>query len=150
VPLVHDVLLVHAAATLVLAGVMWAIQLTIVPVMERDTAESWPHHAWLHRRVFLALFWPLLVVEGASGVAAAALQPVGVPAWLHGVNLALLSCAWITVPVIRFAVGHAPAAQFNPPGFRRYARLNWIRVFVWTARAAVVITMLHVAGAIGG
>ncbi len=52
--------------TLVLAGVMWTLQLTIIPVLARDTAETWPHHAQLYRRIFRMLFWPLVVIEGGK------------------------------------------------------------------------------------
>jgi hypothetical protein len=141
----HDVLLIHAAMTLVLAGVMWALQLTIIPVLARDTADSWPPHAELYRRVFRMLFWPLLVIEAGTGIAATLLHPAGIPAWLHGINLSLLLCAWTTIPVIRYAVGHGPVDRFHPAGFRTFARLNWVRVAIWTVRSVVVLTMLHLA-----
>lgn len=146
-PLSHDLLLIHAAMTLVLCGVMWAIQLTIIPVLARDTEEHWPHHAAIFRRVYYLLFWPLVTIEGGSGVGVALLHPAGIPDWLHRVNLALLACAWITVPLSRYVVGHGPVTMYHPAGFRKYARLNWIRVAVWTARSGVVLAMLHLAAA---
>ena len=148
--LTQDLLLVHASMTLVLAGVMWAIQLTIIPRLLRATPDTWPHHVRIYRGIYLALFWPLVVIEGGSGIGVALLQPAGIPPWLHGVNLGLLLCAWITVPVIRYAVGHGPVDRFHPEGFQKFARLNWIRVAVWTGRSGVVLTMLHLARAAGG
>lgn len=141
----HDLLLVHATMTLVLAGIMWAIQLTIIPIMARDTATSWPRHAHLHRRIFHWIFWPVVVVEGASGFGIALLQPAGIPLWLHVLNLGLILTAWVTMLVVRVRLGHAPAARYNPVGFLQYARLNWIRVAVWTARSGVVVAMLRMA-----
>lgn len=141
----HDLLLVHASATLMLAGAMWAIQLGLLPLLARATAETWPHHARTYRRVFLALFWPLVVIEAGTGILAAMRHPAGIPAWLHGVNLSLLACGWSVFPLIRLVVGHAPLARFDPVGFRRFARLNWVRVVVWTARAVVVVLMLRLA-----
>lgn len=143
--MIHDLLLVHAAMTLVLAGVMWTIQFTIIPVLARATSESWPHHAQLYRRVIRAIFWPLVIVEGGTGVSLALLHPAGIPPWLHGVNLALLLTAWVNVGITRYLVGHGPVEYFHPEGFRKFARLNWIRVAVWTARSVVVLTMLHLA-----
>jgi hypothetical protein len=144
-PLTHDLLLVHAATTLLLAGVMWTIQLTIIPRLARATPDTWPHHVRIYRGISRALFWPLVVIEGGSGVGVALLQPAGIPPWLHGINLGLLLCAWITVPVVRYAVGHGPVDRFHPDGFQRFARLNWIRVAVWTGRSVVVLTMLRLA-----
>ncbi len=141
----HDTLLIHASATLLLAGVMWAIQLGLVPLLARATADTWPHHTRVYRRVFRTLFWPLLVVEAGSGLLAALQQPAGIPAWVHGINLTLLAAAWGTIPLVRLVVGHHPLTRFDPDGFRRFARLNWIRVVVWTARGAVVMAMLRLA-----
>jgi len=147
VPLTHEFLLVHASTTLVLAGVMWTIQLTIIPRLVRATPETWPHHVRIYRGVYLALFWPLVVIEGGSGIGVALLQPAGIPPWLHELNLSLLACAWITVPVIRVVVGHGPVDRFHPEAFRKFARLNWIRVAVWTVRSGIVLAMLHLAAA---
>ena len=141
----HDILLIHASATLLLAGVMWAIQLGLVPLLAHATEETWPRHTQVYRRVFRTLFWPLLVVEAGSGFLAALQQPAGIPPWVHGINLTLLAAAWGTIPLVRLAVGHHPLARFDPDGFRRFARLNWIRVIVWTARGAVVMAMLRLA-----
>ena len=141
----HDILLIHASATLLLAGVMWAIQLGLMPLLARATPDTWPHHTEVYRRVFVTLFWPLLVVEAGSGLLAAQQQPAGIPPWVHGVNLALLCAAWGTIPLVRLVVGHHPLARFDPAGFHRFARLNWIRVVVWTARAGVVVSMLRLA-----
>jgi hypothetical protein len=136
--------------TLVLAGIMWAIQLTIIPTLARDTAESWAHHVRTYRRGFRALFWPLVAIEGASGIAVALLQPAGIPLWLHGLNLVLLLGSWMTIPLSLLAVGHRPLARFHPEGFRTFARINWIRVSLWTARSAVVGGMLLLARTAGG
>ncbi len=149
-PLIHDLLLIHAVMTLVLAGIMWAVQLTIIPLLARDAAESWPRHVRIYRGLLRVLFWPLVVIEGGSGIGVALLHPAGVPDWLHGINIGLLLCAWITVPYTRFVVGHGPLDRFHPAGFGKFAQLNWIRVAVWTGRSVVVLAMLRLARAAGG
>jgi len=138
----HTLLLVHAVTTLVIAALIWAIQFTIIPAILCASEVDWPRHARTYRRLFWLAFWPLVAIEAGSGVTLAILHPPGLPPWLHAVNLGLLLCAWITTPVVRMLVGHGPVARYNPAGFQRFARLNWIRVLVWTARSAVVITML--------
>lgn len=143
----HDILLVHAATTLLLTAVMWTVQVWLVPRLAGATEATWPHHAVRHRRVFRWLFWPLVLVEAASGFGIAILQPAGIPAWLHVLNLALILAAWCTTIVIRVRMGHGPAARYNPDAFHHYARLNWIRVAVWTGRSVIVAAMLHLAAA---
>lgn len=150
-PTAHVLLLTHAAMTLALAGIIWAIQLTLVPRLVGATAESWPYHVRRYRGVVFALFWPVVILESGSGVAVALLHPPGIPLWLHGLNLTLILCGWVTVPLTRLVVGHGPVDRFHPEGFRKFARLNWIRVAVWTGRSAVVLAMLWLeAGARAG
>jgi hypothetical protein len=141
----HDILVIHAAATIFLAGEMWTIQRTILMVLQDDAAETWPHHAAIYRNAFRALFWPLVVIEGGSGMLAALTHPAGIPSWLHAVNLVLLLCGWSTIPLARLLVGHHPLERFDPEGFRRFARLNWIRVAVWTVRCGTVLAMVRFA-----
>lgn len=141
----HEVLLVHAAATLVLAGVMWGIQVGVVPRIRQASVETWPRHADTYRRVLRTVFWPLVGVEAASGILVTWRHPAGIPSWVHGVNVALLIAAWCVIPLTRFLVGHHPLDRFDPAGFGRFARLNWVRVVVWTARGVVVLAMLRLA-----
>lgn len=143
----HDLLVIHAASTLFLAGVMWTIQRTIIRVLARDTADSWPHNVAIYRGAYRTLCWPLVAIEGGSGMLVALAHPAGVPGWVHAVNLALLLCAWSTLPLARILIGHQPLARFDPAGFRHFARLGWIRVAVWTARCGVVLTMVRLAHA---
>ena len=143
----HDVLVLHAAATIFLAGVMWTVQFTIIPVLVHATPDTWPHHAGVYRRVFRLVFWPVVMIEGGSGLLVTLQHPAGIPAWLHGVNLLLLVCGWSTMPLVLYLIRHHPLARFDPDGFRRFARLNWIRVVVWTARCGVVLAMIRLAHA---
>ncbi|HEX5004635.1 MAG TPA: hypothetical protein VFV65_04925 [Gemmatimonadales bacterium] len=148
--MIHAFLLVHATTTLVLATVMWVVQVTVVPRLAGATPQAWPRHASLHRRIFRWLFWPVVTVEALSGIGIAILQPPGIPAWLHALNLGLICTAWCTTLVIRARMGHGPVARYNPAGFHHYARLNWIRVGVWTCRSGIVVAMLRLAATARG
>lgn len=139
------ILLVHAATTLLLAAVMWTVQVRIVPPIAAATEQAWPRQASRHRLVFRWLFWPLVLVEAASGFGIAILRPPGIPLWLHGLNLGLILVAWSATLVIRVRMGHGPVARYNPAGFLHYARLNWIRVAAWTGRSVIVVAMLRLA-----
>ena len=144
-PATHDALVVHAVTTIFLAGAMWTIQLTIVPVLVRSSAADWPPHVAIYRRVFRAMVWPLVVVEAGSGMAVALLRPAGIPGWVHAVNLSLLVCAWSTIPLTRLVVGHRLLDRYDPAGIARFTRIGWIRVVVWSVRALMVLAMVRLA-----
>lgn len=141
----HDLLLLHASTTLVLAGTMWALQLGLVPLLRRATPEHWPRHAAAYRTTLVLLFWPLVALEACSGILLALGRPLGIPSGLHVANLVLIGMGWTATLLIRIAVGHALLARFDPEGVARFARLNWVRLAIWTARAALVVLMLHLA-----
>ncbi len=141
----HDLLLFHASTTLVLAGTMWALQLGLVPLLRQATAEHWPRHAAAYRTTLVLLFWPLVTLEAGTGILLAMGRPLGIPAGLHAANLALMGMGWSVTLVIRLALGHALLSRFDPEGVARFARINWVRVAIWTLRSVVVVLMLHLA-----
>ena len=149
-PTTHDALVLHSVTTVFLAGAMWTIQLTIIPVLARSAEADWPPHVAIYRRVFRALFWPVVAVEAGTGILVALVRPPGIPGWVHAVNLALLVCAWSTIPLTRLVVGHRLLDRYDPRGVVRFGRLNWIRVVVWSVRAAMVVAMIRLVAAAFG
>jgi len=142
---VQVLLLVHAAAAMALAGIMWAVQLRVVPVLRQDPPGSWREDARTYRHAYRLAFWPLILVELSSGILIFLQHPPGIPPWVHLVNLALIGCGWLTLPGFHLAVGHAPLGRFDPSGFRRFAVVHWIRVVIWMVRVGVSLAMLGMA-----
>ncbi len=135
---------VHALATLPLAGLIWTVQLVHYPLFEQVGEEAWPAY---HRRHCARMSWlvgPLMAVEA---LAAALLLT---DAWQRGDRAALETAGALLVLVhgASTAFVQMPLHAALGRGFdrRRIALLvstNWVRTLAWSARAWIAVELLR-------
>ena len=136
-------LLVHAAATLYMTGVIWMVQLAHYPLMALVGAEELP--AWQAenlRRTTWVVGLPMLV-EAATTVAlltVADARVLGVLPWLGALVLAAI---WVSTAVLQVPAHDALARTFNADTVGRLVASNWLRTVLWTTRSALVLYMVH-------
>jgi hypothetical protein len=136
-------LLMHAAATLSLFGLIWTIQLVHYPMfagMARDQFVDW--HESHAARISLIVV-PLMVIEAVTAVLLCLSPPPGVPAALPWIGAGLVlvhlgSTAFLQVPLHRKL-----AEGLDPSVVRRLVNTNWLRTVVWTVRAGLVLMMVE-------
>jgi hypothetical protein len=136
---------VHAAAVLVLVGVIWTVQLVHYPLLAAiDRAGFAAAHAAHSTRMaaVVALPWAL---EGGTTLWLLVDPPPGV-----GRALVVLGAALAVVPVAVTVVASLPAharlaAGFDADAHRRLVATNWLRTLAWTAHGAVAIAILVAA-----
>lgn len=133
-------ILLHAASTWAMVGVIWTIQLLHYPLMSRVPAVAFGDYVAGHqRRVVgvLALFAPVEVVS------AAAVGTVdGVPAWLWLSSGSLLVAIWVATGAF-YAPLHGRLADGRDERLlRRLVRANRWRTAAWTVRGVAAGAML--------
>ena len=137
-------LLVHAAATWVLVGVVWVVQLVVYPSF-RTTGPTpvWTAVHEAHTRAITAV---VAVPWAVQGVSLATLLVRDGPSPLRVLTGALaLSTVLVTVLVsvpLHARLGRA----YDDAAARRLVRTNWLRTAAWTA-GAVCATALVAEGA---
>ncbi len=135
-------LLVHAAATLVLFGVILVVQVVHYPLFEQVGAGHFAAYEAAHtRRMTYVVVLPMLV-ELATAVALAAWRPPELPAWQVWTGLALVAVIWLSTGLLQVPLHHALRSGFDPSAHRRLVATNWIRTAAWGLRAALVLAML--------
>ena len=137
-------LVANLAATAVMVGFIWTIQLLSYPMMAAVPADGFAAYEAVHARRVATL---LAVIAPAEVVAAAgvALFVDDVPAWLSVGAGALLVASWVSTALF-FAPLHVRLGDgFDPVLHRRLAATNWFRTIAWTARGAAAIAMIAVA-----
>ncbi len=139
----RNLLWLNAAATLVLVGLIWTVQVVHYPLFAQVGRAEWPTvHAthveritWLVAPLMLAeamltaaLFFPASPVDRSTAFALAV--PV-IGAW----------CAtmWVAVPL-----HHSLDTGFDRPAIASLVSINWIRTVAWTARGAGLLWMLWI------
>ncbi|WP_395729940.1 GDSL-type esterase/lipase family protein [Prosthecobacter sp.] len=131
---------IHLAATWMLVGLIWVVQILVYPQFLRVDASQFKTYHFAHCfRIGLAVA-PLLFMEAATA------------AWIvyRGCDLNfILSACLIPVIWITTAIFQAPQHTRLLKGFdacliRRLILTNWIRTLAWTARGILVsLTLIH-------
>jgi hypothetical protein len=138
--------LLHAGATLMMAGLIWFVQVVHYPLFARLHPSTSVPYAVEHMRRTTWVVAPLMLVEAATAAALLLLtagSPLHVPAWI---GVALLVVIWGATGLLCVPCHTRLADGFDGSTVARLVRMNWIRTIAWTGRA--VLALWFVAGSI--
>ena len=138
-------LLVHAAATLTMVGIIWFVQVVHYPLFAAVGPDGFVAYEARHTQLTAWVVGPPMVVEGVTALLLIAARPDGVPIALALASLALLGV--VTASTVSFQVPiHGRLSQrWDPADAQRLVRTNWIRTIGWTARGVLALTMVEMA-----
>lgn len=133
----HGLIILHAAITWALVGLIWTVQLVLYPLfpLVGKSEESFAAYHWRHMLGISALVIPLALAEAGTA---------GLLLW-HGVHSIWLLASLIplVLNVLSTALVQAPlhlrlkaAADANL--YRQLIRTNWTRTLCWTLRGLLV------------
>lgn len=136
------VLLLHAAATLLMAGVGWFVQLVHYPLFAAVGADRYPAYADEHQRRTTWLVAPLMLVEAGGALALLARQPAGVGAALPWAGAAALAAVWASTAFLQVPRHRILSGGWAAAAARGLVTTSVVRTAAWTARAGIVLAML--------
>ena len=139
------VLLLHAAATLFMFGLIWVVQLVHYPLMDCVSAERFAAFEKEHQRRISYLVGPAMLIEGATAIALFWFRPPTVPSSLVIAGLALIAVNVVSTAALQVPCHTRLARGFDRETHRRLVTTNTIRTAAWSVRAALVLAMLLVA-----
>jgi hypothetical protein len=134
--------LAHAAATLIMLGVIWIVQLVHYPLFARVGAETFSTYQAEHMTRITWIVFPAMTVELVTAVALLWWAPAGLPAWLVWTGLGLVALIWGSTGVLQVPLHRTLTDGFDAAAHQRLVATNWIRTAAWTARGGLVIWML--------
>lgn len=138
----NTVLVANLAATLVMVGVIWFVQVVHYPLLSVVPVESAASTAVEHQRRTSYVVGLPMAVEGVSTLGVLVMTPDAVSWWLPWVGAILLAVALgstVLLSVPRHArMASAPDAQVG----RELVTTNWPRTIAWTLRGVVCVVML--------
>lgn len=136
------VLVLGAAATWGMVGVIWIVQVLQYPMLAGYSRLSPITAAVEHQRRISWVVGPLMAVEGLTALVLLVERPASMDpasAWVAAglLGVALSSTVLVQVPLhTRLARGHDPVAA------RRLVSTNWVRTLAWTARGVLLAAVL--------
>jgi hypothetical protein len=136
------VLLVHAAATWFMCGVIWFVQVVHYPLFTHVGAATSAAYARANQRRTTAVVLPAMLVELACAGWLAWSPPAGTPPWQPQLGLALLGVIWTSTLLLQVPAHARLSAGPDEAAVGRLVRTNWIRTAAWSTRGVLALGML--------
>lgn len=138
-------LLGHLAATMVMVGIIWFVQIIHYPLLAAVGEPFFSAYEKRHIQSTSLVVIPPMLVEAATSMALIWIRPTSISTgmvWLGGV---LLVAIWVSTFLLQVPYHERLAQGFDPVVHRRLVFTNWIRTWAWTIRGMLALCMVHVA-----
>ncbi|MFG0260045.1 MAG: hypothetical protein ACF8LK_06800 [Phycisphaerales bacterium JB041] len=146
------ILAVHAAATWIMTGLIWFVQLVHYPLMARVGREGWTDYERAHQARTTWIVAPVMLVEVLSAVwlLIAAHSEVGPPEVSAAVpalwvSASLLVVVWASTFLIQVPLHARLSGAYSDRAHALLVRSNWLRTAAWTGRAVLLVLVVHSA-----
>lgn len=139
------VLVVNAATTWLMAGVIWIVQVVHYPLFARVGADGFPAYHAAHSNRISYIVGPAMLTEAATALALVVAPPEGVAAWMAWAGLGLVAVAWLATAALAIPQHGRLSLGFDPAAHARLVADNWVRTAAWSARGVLVAAMLVTA-----
>ncbi|MDZ4767298.1 MAG: hypothetical protein SGI73_22390 [Chloroflexota bacterium] len=135
-------LLCHVVATLMMAGVIWMVQLVHYPLFRFVGDATYTAYQTAHINAITLLVLPLMLVELVTGILLIIQPPASVPTWSVWVGMALIGLVWGVTALVNVPQHSALVGGFDAEIHAALVASNWLRTLGWTLRGGLVVWML--------
>lgn len=135
--------LIHAAITLILVGLILTIQVVHYPLFNLVGESAQVAYQVAHQNAITLLVGPLMLTELGSGFLLLGARPAGVPAWMAVVGVALIGVVWFATLFLSVPQHSVLASGFNETAYRALVDTNWVRTIAWGLRGVLVVLMIN-------
>lgn len=135
-------LLVHVAATLVMVGLIWFVQVVHYPLMAQVSQSDFVGYEREHQRRTTFVVAPAMLLEAVTAVMLCAFPPAGVGRTWPAVGVSLLAVIWLSTFLIQVRQHRRLSQGFDAVTHRRLVWCNWLRTVAWTGRGIVGLIMV--------
>lgn len=135
-------LLVHAAATLVMVGVIWFVQVVHYPLFGRVDPSGFPAYSGAHSRLTGYVVGPPMFLEMATAVLLLVFRPVEAPAYAAWTGFILLVLVWLSTALLQVPRHRVLGLGFDSTAWNGLVLTNWARTAGWSLRGLLVLWML--------
>ncbi len=138
-------LLLHAAATLFMTGVIWFVQAVHYPLFA-ELGAALPYYATRNARLTTWVVAGPMLFELGTGLVLAARPPRGTTPWLAWTALAALALIWVTTALVQLP-RHERLQAGDLQAVGELVASNWVRTAAWSLRTGLVLRMLDASRA---
>lgn len=132
-------LLLHAAATLFMTGLIWFVQIVHYPLFAAVGRSEFAAYEREHTRRTTLVVGPVMLAEALAALALLAARP-SPAAWT---GLALLAVIWMSTAFLQVPQHNLLGFGFNPAAHAWLVQSNWLRTAAWTLRSLLALGLLR-------
>jgi hypothetical protein len=138
VTLERALLLLQAAATVYMTGLIWFVQVVHYPLLTAVPPSDLPAYEFGHQRRTGFVVAPPMLLELVTAVAALRWRPPELPALWAWAGVTLLGAIWASTAFVQVPLHDALEQAHDAGSIRLLVASNWVRTVAWTARAVLV------------
>jgi hypothetical protein len=132
-------LVIHAAATWCLVGLIWIIQVVHYPLFKDVGRGGFVSYHERHMALISWVVGPLMLAEVGSAVL---LLLLGERSLLFFVSIAPLAMVWLSTVLLQVPLHQRLAHGYDSAAINRLVSTNGWRTFGWTVRGICVVLLL--------
>jgi hypothetical protein len=136
------ILVVHAAATLMMTGLIWFVQVVHYPLMQQVGPGGYIAYQKAHMQRTTWVVAPLMLAEGLTACVLALLLRSGPRAGLAWLNLGLVAGIWLSTAFLQVPCHRRLEQGLDITVARRLVRGNWLRTAIWSLHALAALALL--------
>lgn len=135
------ILLAHLAATLIMTGIIWFVQVVHYPLFSQVNQSSFIMYGAAHSRLTTWVVGPPMLVEAVTAVLLllASREHGDINFGVLWIGFGLLVLIWLSTIVLQVPRHTMLGKGFDAAAHRQLVVSNWVRTTAWSARSMLVL-----------
>ena len=127
--------LLQVVSTWYMTGLIWFVQLSHYPLMNRVSEDRYVEFQRAHMMRTSLAVGPMMLIEAFTAATLLYLRPWFLSFHMAAFYFALLFAIWISTALLQVPCHAKLERGFDAAAHRRLVNTNWIRTALWTIRA---------------
>lgn len=137
-----EILVIHAASTLILVGIIWYVHLVHYPLFGHVQENSFASYHAEHVRRTAWIVAPLMLIEAFTAFLVLIIPSDLVSPWYAWMGMALLIMVWVSTFFLQVPQHRVLSVGFDSRSLQVLKRTNLIRTLAWTGRGALAAAII--------
>lgn len=135
---VMAVLVLNAAVTWFMTGVIWIVQVVHYPLFSYADRATYPAFAEAHGRLITLIVGPAMLAEAATALWLVSERPAALPVRWALIGVGLVGVIWASTALLQVPMHGQLAQGYDARAHGWLVGTNWIRTTAWTARSLLL------------
>lgn len=122
-----------------MTGIIWFVQIVHYPLFSRVGGDAFQRYELENTRVTTWVVAPLMLVEVATGLLLFLFTPSHSDFVVLSFNVALIGAIWLVTFMVQVPQHERLSVSFDATTHQGLLAGNWVRTFLWTAHAILVL-----------